>query len=223
MGEEISATVGRSAGIGAGIGLGVGALGAAAAGGNAVAQVAQPVVQAGMTVMAAESAGQNAGNAVGAAEAGNYRTAALYGTLALADSVSTVAGARGLAQQIAGSASVPTSVNPEGGAVAVGNEAHNAARFAQYKDGLRASEAASMKASASQSQMAETGRIMAGPGGRARFRDAERIAQECGGSPTDWVKKTSSSYTAPDGVRFETHWVENIKTGQRAEFKTKLQ
>ena len=54
------------------------------------------------------------------------------------------------------------------------------------------------------------------------FRDAGRVAQEYGGNPADWVKKTSSSYTARDGVQFETHWVENIKTGQRVEFKTKF-
>ena len=130
---QISATVGRSAGIGAGTGLGLGALGTAAAGGNAVAQVAQPVVQAGMAVMAAESAGQNAGNAVGAAEADNYGQAALYGTLAVADTVSAVAGARGLAQQIVGPASVPASVSPEGQQISAGAGAAKSTTWNEFQ------------------------------------------------------------------------------------------
>ena len=36
------------------------------------------------------------------------------------------------------------------------------------------------------------------------------------------VVPRSSSYTAPDGTKFETHWYENVRTGQRVEFKTKL-
>ena len=75
---------------------------------------------------------------------------------------------------------------------------------------------------ASQAQMAEAGTIMAGPGGRVAFRDAQRVASEHGGNAADWVKKTSSSFTDGKGTRFETHWVENIKTGQRVEFKTKF-
>jgi hypothetical protein len=62
---------------------------------------------------------------------------------------------------------------------------------------------------------------MAGPGGRTIFRDAGRVAQQYGGSPSDWVKKTSSTFIAKDGTKIETHWVENIKTGQRVEYKTK--
>lgn len=37
---------------------------------------------------------------------------------------------------------------------------------------------------------------------------------------SDWVKKVSSSFTALDGVKFETHWVENLKTGERILEKT---
>ena len=70
--------------------------------------------------------------------------------------------------------------------------------------------------------MSEAGRIMAGPGGRVPFRDAGRVAKQYGGDAIDWVKKTSSSHTARDGVQFETHWVENIRTGQQFEFKTKF-
>jgi hypothetical protein len=93
----------------------------------------------------------------------------------------------------------------------VANEAHNTA------DALKLN-----KSLGSQVQMSEPGTIMAGPGGRVPFRNAARVAQEYGGSASDWVKKTSTSYTARDGVQFETHWIENIKTGRRVEFKTKL-
>ena len=70
--------------------------------------------------------------------------------------------------------------------------------------------------------MGEAGKVMAGPGARVPFRDAPRVAKEYGGRASDWVKKTSTPHTARDGVKFETHWVENIKTGQRVEFKTKF-
>lgn len=75
---------------------------------------------------------------------------------------------------------------------------------------------------ASQAQMSEAGTTMAGAGSRAPFRDAARVASEYGGNAAEWVKKTSSSHTAQDAVTFETHWVENINTGQRVEFKTKF-
>ncbi|CFU00862.1 YD repeat-containing protein [Burkholderia pseudomallei] len=78
------------------------------------------------------------------------------------------------------------------------------------------------KALASEAQMAETGTRMAGTGARVPFRNAQRIAAEYGGNPADWVKMTSSTHTARDGVTFETHWVENVRTGQRVEFKTKF-
>ena len=89
--------------------------------------------------------------------------------------------------------------------------AHNAA------NGLRLS-----KNLASQAQMCEEGTIMAGSGARVPFRDAGRFAQSFCLKIPDWVKKTSSSYTPSVGNRFETHWIENTKTGQRVEFKTKF-
>ena len=33
-------------------------------------------------------------------------------------------------------------------------------------------------------------------------------------------KKSSSEYLALDGKKIESHWVENIKTGERQEFKS---
>ena len=78
------------------------------------------------------------------------------------------------------------------------------------------------KALASEAQMAGAGTKMAGEGARVPFRDAQRIAAEHGGNPSDWAKMTSPSHTARDGVTFETHWVENVRTRQRVEFKTKF-
>lgn len=78
------------------------------------------------------------------------------------------------------------------------------------------------KSLASQAQMGEVGTPMVGAGARVPFRDAARVAEEHGGNAADWVKKSSSSHTARDGATFETHWVENVPTGQRVEFKTKF-
>lgn len=78
------------------------------------------------------------------------------------------------------------------------------------------------KSLASQAQMGEVGTTMAGAGARVPFRDAARVAKEHGGNAADWVKRSSSSHTARDGATFETHWVENVRTGQRVEFKTKF-
>lgn len=63
---------------------------------------------------------------------------------------------------------------------------------------------------------------MAVQGTNVPFYNANRVAQQYGGNASDWVKMRSSSHLAPDGTRFETHWVENIRTGQRVEFKTKF-
>jgi hypothetical protein len=47
-------------------------------------------------------------------------------------------------------------------------------------------------------------------------------AAQYGGKPADWAKVRSSSYRAADGTKFRTHWYQNVKTGQRIEYKTKL-
>jgi RHS repeat-associated protein len=78
------------------------------------------------------------------------------------------------------------------------------------------------KSLASDEQMSQEGKILAGKGGRVPFRDAQRIADQYGGHADDWVKKGTSPYTARDKSMFEIHWVENIHTGQRVEFKTKF-
>ena len=66
------------------------------------------------------------------------------------------------------------------------------------------------------------GTIMIGPGSPKIFRDAALIAQKYGGQALDWVKKTSSTFTAADGTTFQTHWVENIENGLQVLFKTKI-
>jgi len=78
------------------------------------------------------------------------------------------------------------------------------------------------KSLASQAQIGESGTTLAGVSAGVPFRDAARVAKEHGGNAADWVKKSSSSYTARDGMTFETHWVQNMRTGQRVEFKTKI-
>ncbi len=84
-----------------------------------------------------------------------------------------------------------------------------------------ADEAAKLtKSLASESQLGEAGKAIAGPGAKDVFRDAERVASEHGGNAADWAKKVSSSYSARDGAKLETHWVENVATGQRVEHKT---
>ena len=73
---------------------------------------------------------------------------------------------------------------------------------------------------ASQQQLGEKGTTIAGPGAKQPFRDAKRAARDHGGDPADFVKKSSSSHATPGGTKFETHFIENTKTGQRFEHKT---
>lgn len=75
---------------------------------------------------------------------------------------------------------------------------------------------------ASQQQMGEPGEIIAGASGTSPFRDAPRVVNMYGGQASDWVKMSSSAYTGVDGFKFETHWVQNMQTGLRVEFKTKI-
>lgn len=79
------------------------------------------------------------------------------------------------------------------------------------------------KSLAHQEQKSEVGKIIAGNGSKATFRDAVKIAKQFGGSASDWVKKTSTSvFKAADGTQVQTHWVENLKTGFKTLFKPKI-
>ncbi len=78
------------------------------------------------------------------------------------------------------------------------------------------------KSLASQQQVNEVSKIIAGSNAKRTFDNAVATAQQYGGQAIEWVKKTSSSFTSPDGTQFETHWVENISTGERVLQKTNL-
>lgn len=74
--------------------------------------------------------------------------------------------------------------------------------------------------------MSEEGTIIAGGSSGRIHRAAERYSNMYGGRKEDWVKKTSSEWKEgpSEGVysKFQTHWVENLKTGQRVDVKTKF-
>lgn len=82
------------------------------------------------------------------------------------------------------------------------------------------------KSLASQAQMGEKGVITHGAMIQKPLGDIKRILSQYGGRATDWVKKSSSShkgsslYKGNKIPQTETHWFENIRTGQRVEFKT---
>jgi len=62
---------------------------------------------------------------------------------------------------------------------------------------------------ASEAQMSEEGTAIVGAGTDTDLRQAERLAQQYGGSSIDYMKMTSSSYQGSDGFQFETHWYQN--------------
>ncbi len=72
---------------------------------------------------------------------------------------------------------------------------------------------------ASEAQMAETGRPIIES---SKLDQAARLSNQYGGNTTDWIKQSSSSFTANDATKFETHWYENTVNNLRVEFKTKL-
>lgn len=77
---------------------------------------------------------------------------------------------------------------------------------------------------ASQQQMGEPGKVLAGSGSTTPFRGAGHAAQQYGGEASEYAKMGSSLYRGGKGVRdtFETHWVERVTTGERFDFKTKF-
>jgi hypothetical protein len=80
------------------------------------------------------------------------------------------------------------------------------------------------KSLASQQQLGEEGIIIIGPGGKndSALNSSSRLSDQYGGNPEDWVKKSSTAYEAADGIHVETHWYENVKTGERVEPKVKI-
>lgn len=79
---------------------------------------------------------------------------------------------------------------------------------------------------ASEQQLAELtsgqGVAVAGAGSDTALRQAGRLAADRGGEAADWSKVSSSSYTAPDGQKIQTHAYQNAVTGQVVEPKTKI-
>ena len=71
------------------------------------------------------------------------------------------------------------------------------------------------------------GTPLIGAGTNKPLLAGDRLAQEYGGDPEDWAKMGSGNSAAhgvqtPAGGNFETHWYQNVKTGQVAELKTKI-
>ena len=71
---------------------------------------------------------------------------------------------------------------------------------------------------ASEEQMVEVGTRIAGAGTQDPLRIAQQLARDYGGEPGDWAKMSSSARDFPDGTHVETHWYENVVTGQRVKF-----
>ena len=71
------------------------------------------------------------------------------------------------------------------------------------------------------------GKPIFGAGTSEPLDNADRLADQYGGHPEDWTKMRSKSsevhgVQTPNGNKFETHWYQNIKTGQVVEIKTKI-
>ena len=69
---------------------------------------------------------------------------------------------------------------------------------------------------------AQAGRGVAIAGAGARsgrlIDDIVRVTQTYGGDAAEWAKMSTGRTV--NGVRVEVHWYENVRTGQRVEFKT---
>jgi filamentous hemagglutinin len=75
---------------------------------------------------------------------------------------------------------------------------------------------------ASEAQMAEKGIPIAGKGAKTPLRKSEEMSKTYGGNASDYSKMKSSSYTANDGTKLETHYEKNNTTGGKFNIKTKI-
>jgi RHS repeat-associated protein len=67
-------------------------------------------------------------------------------------------------------------------------------------------------------------RVIAGAGharGKA-INDIARFVETYGGKASDWAKMSGRSFKSSTGKQIEVHWYENVLSGERYEFKTKL-
>ncbi len=55
-----------------------------------------------------------------------------------------------------------------------------------------------------------------------KIRDIRRLKSTYGGRTRDWTKRSSSQYVGRDGMRQQTHWYQNRRTGLAVEHKTKM-
>ncbi|WP_255156276.1 RHS repeat-associated core domain-containing protein [Ferruginibacter sp. HRS2-29] len=117
----------------------------------------------------------------------------------------TVAGVRAMAQEEAVVGEVSTVIRTESGA-----------------SKLTTNGVSLNKKMASEAQMAEAGEVIAGGSSGTPLRKAGDLSKQFWGQEADWVKKRSSSHTAPDNITMETHWEENVISGQRTNMKTKM-
>jgi hypothetical protein len=70
--------------------------------------------------------------------------------------------------------------------------------------------------------LAGIGKSIAGAGAKKAIEDIDRLVAQHGGRAVDWAKMTSGTFKARNGSKVETHWYENVRTGVRVEFKSKL-
>ncbi|MDT8442639.1 MAG: hypothetical protein RQ723_13450, partial [Desulfuromonadales bacterium] len=71
---------------------------------------------------------------------------------------------------------------------------------------------------------AGVGISMAGAGARSgrALDDIGRLLERYGGDAIDWAKMTTRARVADDGTSIAVHWYENVRTGMRVEYKTKI-
>ncbi|QDU63890.1 hypothetical protein Pan216_47710 [Planctomycetes bacterium Pan216] len=105
----------------------------------------------------------------------------------------------------------------------VRDAAHNAANYEGLKDQLRRGEDFVHGEELLEEALHGTAIPMIGAGTSRTLRDAQRLADTYGGNAADWAKVGGSSRTLYDGRKVEIHWCQNLLTGLRVEFKTKIQ
>jgi hypothetical protein len=62
-------------------------------------------------------------------------------------------------------------------------------------------------------------RTIAGHGSSRAIDEVTRLTGRYGGDAGDWAKKVGATRSGPGGISQQIHWYENVRTGQRVEFK----
>lgn len=63
---------------------------------------------------------------------------------------------------------------------------------------------------------------IAGKGTEVPINQIDKITKQFGGKSEDWSKMTSDVHKLPDGTKVQSHWYENISTGQKVLPKEKI-